>query len=90
MNGPSATEPTTHRESTMGDEQNTAPCSRRGFLNGGAAFVAGGLIGGATDLASAGGRRPRRETAELPWPWVKVDPMEAGSRAYRYYHDAGG
>jgi hypothetical protein len=27
---------------------------------------------------------------DLPWPWSKIDPMEAGSRAYRYYHDIGG
>jgi len=26
----------------------------------------------------------------LPWPWLKIDPMEAGSRAYRFYHDIGG
>jgi len=74
----------------MGDDSNSASCSRRRFLNGGSAFVAGGLIGSATGLASAGVKRPHREMAELPWPWVKVDPMEAGSRAFRYYHDAGG
>jgi hypothetical protein len=74
----------------MTDDSHNAPCSRRSFLNGGAAFVAGGLIGSATGIASAAAKRPTRETAELPWPWAKIDPMEAGERAYRSYHDAGG
>jgi hypothetical protein len=26
----------------------------------------------------------------LPWPWPKIDPMEAGSRAYHIYLKAGG
>ena len=89
MNTPSALGSTANKECTMGDNSHSAPCSRRGFLNGGAAFVAGGLIGSATSLAS-GAKRPSLETAELPWPWAKIDPMEAGSRAFRYYHDAGG
>ena len=79
-----------NKESTMGDDGNSSACSRRRFLNGGAAFVAGGLIGSATGVVSAAAKRPSREMAELPWRWAKIDPMEAGSRAFRYYHDAGG
>jgi hypothetical protein len=26
----------------------------------------------------------------LPWPWKKLDPMEAGRRAFNYYHEKGG
>jgi hypothetical protein len=79
-----------NKESIMGDDGNSAACSRRHFFNGGAAFVAGGLIGSATGMVSAAAKRPNREMAELPWSWAKIDPMEAGSRAFRYYHDAGG
>jgi hypothetical protein len=74
----------------MDDDSYRENSSRRHFLSGGAAFVAGGLIGSATGMASAAARQPKRETAELPWPWAKIDPMEAGSRAFRFYHDVGG
>jgi hypothetical protein len=84
------TGPAAHKEKTMAEESNRVSCSRRRFLNGGAAFVAGGLIGSATGMVSAASKRPQQGTAELPWPWAKIDPMEAGSRAFRYYHDAGG
>ena len=26
----------------------------------------------------------------LPWPWKKLDPMEAGRRAFLSYHENGG
>jgi hypothetical protein len=62
--------------------------SRRNFLAGAGAFVAGGVLGHGTSRASsppptAGSAPP------LPWKWVKIDPMEAGSLAYRYYFDIG-
>ncbi len=90
MSAPSARGSTGYKESTMGDDNHSAPCSRRRFLNGGAAFVAGGLVGSAARGAPAAARTPIREAAELPWPWAAIDPMQAGSRAFRYYHDAGG
>lgn len=74
----------------MGDDSNSSACSRRRFLNGGAAFVAGGLIGSATGMVSAASKRPPRGTAELPWPWAKIDPLEAGRRSFRNYHEHGG
>jgi hypothetical protein len=74
----------------MGDDSNRSACSRRRFLNGGAAFVAGGLIGSATSMVSAASKRPQRGTAELPWPWAKIDPLEAGRRSFRNYHEHGG
>jgi len=74
----------------MGDDSNSSACSRRRFLNGGAAFVAGGLIGSATGMVSAASKRPQQGTAELPWPWAKIDPLEAGRRSFRNYHEHGG
>ena len=26
----------------------------------------------------------------LPWKWVRLDPLEAGRRAYRFYKEKGG
>jgi hypothetical protein len=74
----------------MGDDSHSAPCSRRSFLNGGAAFVAGGMIGSAAGIASAAAAQPNREAAELPWPWAKIDPIEAGRRSFHNYHEKGG
>ena len=74
----------------MTDDSHSAPCSRRRFLNCGAAFVAGGLIGGAAGMTSAATAQPNRGTTELPWPWAKIDPMEAGRRSFRNYHEHGG
>jgi anaerobic selenocysteine-containing dehydrogenase len=74
----------------MSDDSTSTSCSRRGFLNGGAAFVAGGLIGSAAGLVSSAAAQPSRETAELPWPWAKIDPMEAGRRSFHNYHEKGG
>lgn len=90
MTAPSAPRFTVDKESTMSDESTSEPCSRRRFLNGGAAFVAGGLIGSATGLASAAAARPNPQMAELPWPWAKIDPLEAGRRSFRNYHAHGG
>jgi hypothetical protein len=74
----------------MADDSTRRPCSRRSFLNGGAAFVAGGLIGSAAGMASAAAAQPNRAAAELPWPWAKIDPMEAGRRSFHNYHEKGG
>jgi hypothetical protein len=30
------------------------------------------------------------EAPPLPWEWVKLDPLEAGRRAYRFYKEKGG
>ena len=75
-------------------ETNSSPPqrSRRNLLAGSAALVAAGSIGSAvtsyaqssTPAASAGTPPP------LPWKWVKLDPMEAGRRAYRLYKEQGG
>jgi len=62
--------------------------SRRNFLAGAGAFAAGGLLGRGTSLASS--PSPTAGSAPpLPWKWGEIDPMEAGSLAYRYYFDIG-
>lgn len=74
----------------MSSERTGAPGSRRRLLGGGAAFLAGGIVGGAARASSAAPTPAPGATPELPWKWAKLDPMEAGSRAYRYYFDPGG
>jgi hypothetical protein len=76
----------------MMDEKRTGSTrSRRRFLGAGASALAGGLVGGAVYATGAGASQssPGAPPA-LPWPWRHIDPMEAGSRAYRYYLDLGG
>jgi hypothetical protein len=75
----------------MNDESPAPASSRRRFLNQGTAAVMGGVLCGAPGIVSAAPKRARKDgVAELPWPWTKIDAMEAGSRAFRYYHDVGG
>jgi hypothetical protein len=63
--------------------------SRRNFLGSAGILTAGGVLGYGSSLASA--PAPTTGTAPpLPWKWAKLDPMEAGSRAYHIYLDAGG
>ena len=47
----------------------------------GGAAIAGGV-------ASAG--QAAADAPPLPWPWVTLDPSEAGRRGYRYYKERGG
>jgi len=62
--------------------------TRRNVLTASAALLAGGGIGSAVTAYAT----PTEATAApaLPWPWVKLDPLEAGRRAYRYYKEKGG
>ena len=58
--------------------------SRRSILKGSAMLLAGGLAGrmssayAAPELAFA-------PAPPLPWKWTKLDPLEAGTRAYENY-----
>jgi len=65
----------------------TGTVSRRSMLKESAALLAGGAAGAyATTAASqAPGAAP-----PLPWKWVRLDPLEAGRRAYRFYKEKGG
>lgn len=67
-------------------DERTELVSRRSMLKGSAVFLLGGTVGclGTKDLPSvaaptAGNPPP------LPWPWIKLDPLEAGRRAYQNY-----
>jgi hypothetical protein len=76
------------RTMSIGNEENKA-YSRRNILTGSAALVAGSVLGSAlTAVASV----PTKDTVEpppLPWKWARLDPMEAGRRAYHNYFVGG-
>jgi len=58
--------------------------SRRSMLTGSAAFLVGGVAGCASNALTAAA--PTVAPApSLPWKWTKLDPMEAGTRAYQQY-----
>ena len=74
----------------MGEGKNHSGNSRRSFLKRWSLLLAGGLIGCAPNLASNQPQKTVDAAPALPWPWHKIDPMEAGSRAYHIYLKAGG
>ena len=57
--------------------------SRRDFMTAAGIFAAGGLAGCSSRAL------PPTPTVTgppaLPWKWAKLDPLEAGRRAYRGY-----
>lgn len=62
----------------------TGLCSRRSMLAGSAVLLTGGLVSGIQNIYA--GPAPKTNSAPpLPWKWVKLDPLEAGRRAYRNY-----
>jgi hypothetical protein len=72
-----------------GQKDRTESISRRSFMTKAGIFVAGGLAGYGTSLALP----PPQKTTEpppLPWKWAKLDPLEAGRRAYRFYLEKKG
>jgi hypothetical protein len=47
-------------------------------------LLAGGIVGRISN--AVGEPKPAADKAPpLPWKWVKLDPLEAGRRAYRSY-----
>lgn len=64
--------------------EETNVCSRRSILKGSVAFLLGGIAG---RLSNAYAAAPEAKCAAppLPWKWTKLDPMEAGTRAYQNY-----
>jgi hypothetical protein len=66
----------------MGKEK-AATLSRRDFMTAAGIFAAGGIVGCAGHAASPVPAAP--EPPPLPWKWAKLDPLEAGRRAYRGY-----
>ena len=70
-------------------QRNDSAISRRDVLTASAALVAGGGIGAAL-TGHAAVTDPSAAAPPLPWQWVKLDPLEAGQRAYRFYKEKGG
>jgi hypothetical protein len=63
--------------------------SRRTMLTGSALVLTGGIAGRISNAYSA--PEPSFAPAPpLPWKWTKLDPLEAGRRAYRAYLTGGG
>lgn len=71
-------------------EKNDA-ISRRSMLKGAGIFLFGGIVGRFSNVYSASATAPvAGNPPPLPWKWVKLDPLEAGRRAYRAYFEKGG
>jgi hypothetical protein len=64
--------------------------SRRDVLLGSAAIAAGGVLGGPGMAFATAGVSSQEGAPPLPWKWTRLDPDEAGRRAYRLYFDQGG
>lgn len=59
-------------------------CSRRNIIKGSAALLLGGIAGRVSNAYAA--PEPTYAPAPpLPWKWPKLDPLEAGTRAYENY-----
>ena len=70
-------------------EERTESISRRNFMTTAGIFLAGGIAGYGTSLALP--PTPKvTEPPPLPWKWAKLDPLEAGRRAYRFYLEKKG
>ena len=69
-----------------GQEEKSKLISRRSMLKESGIFLLGGTLGCASKaLSPSAAATPAGDAPPLPWPWVKLDPMEAGRRAYRAY-----
>ena len=64
-------------------EKSSTLSTRRNFMTKAGIFLAGGITGCASFQSAE--TQPKSEPPPLPWPWAKLDPMEAGRRAYRGY-----
>jgi hypothetical protein len=64
-------------------KERTAAWSRRDFMTAAGIFAAGGIAGCTSRAVSPPPSAP--EAPPLPWQWTKLDPLEAGRRAYRGY-----
>ena len=71
-------------EGSVVDAGAGAECSRRSILKGSALLLAGGMAG-RIGSAYAAPDPTYAPAPPLPWKWTKLDPMEAGTRAYQTY-----
>jgi hypothetical protein len=59
-------------------------CTRRSILKGSAVLLAGAVAGRISNAYAA--PEPTYAPAPpLPWKWPRLDPLEAGTRAYEGY-----
>ncbi len=73
------------------EEERNGASSRRSMLKGSAIFLVGATVGRLSNAYSVSAAEPAAGNAPpLPWPWVKLDPAEAGRRAYRTYLEKKG
>jgi hypothetical protein len=70
-------------------KERTELISRRSVLTGSALLLTGGIAGRITNAYSAP-VSPSAPAPPLPWKWPKLDPLEAGRRAYRAYLTGSG
>jgi hypothetical protein len=83
------------REVNMNEAiQQAGRLSRRTILKDSAALLVGGATGAAAMTAVAAATATSGAASApplpLPWKWVRLDPLEAGRRAYRFYKEKGG
>ena len=82
--------PYQRKENVMKTEkEETGSYSRRSLLTGSALLLTGGIAGRISNAYS----EPAPASAApppLPWKWAKLDPLEAGRRAFRGYLSGGG
>jgi hypothetical protein len=71
-------------------EPDATSVTRRKLLGASAALMAGGGFGGTLALRAAPSVEEPPGAPPLPWKWVKLDPLEAGRRGYRFYKEKGG
>jgi hypothetical protein len=65
------------------EQKKASSLSRRNFMTTAGIFVAGGIAGYASRALPP--TPTATEPPPLPWKWTKLDPLEAGRRAYRGY-----
>jgi len=70
-------------------KERTELISRRSVLTGSALLLTGGIAGRISNAYSANEPTPA-PAPPLPWKWTKLDPLEAGRRAYRAYLTGSG
>ena len=72
-----------------GVERARCNLARRYLLATAGVATVGGVLAGTAMAAGVKDATPAA-APPLPWKWQKIDPMEAGRNAYRYYHEKGG
>jgi len=71
-------------------KQKSLLLSRRNFITKAGIFLAGAIAGHGTGFASTQAPTVTEPPPPLPWKWAKLDPLEAGRRAYRSYLEKKG